>query len=59
MKVTSDRTKTVLKPSILSGKTTKIKPDDDTKPTFAQFVDEKVVPRVLEVKELHPQKNYQ
>jgi hypothetical protein len=54
VKVTSDRTKTVLKPSILSGKTTKIKSDDETKPTFAQFVDEKVVPRVTRSKGTAP-----
>jgi hypothetical protein len=54
VKVTSDRTKTVLKPSILSGKTTKVKSDNEAKPTFAQFVDEKVVPRVTRSKGTAP-----
>jgi hypothetical protein len=50
----SDRPNIVLKPSILSGKITKPKTDDETKPTFAQFVDEKVVPRVTRSKGTTP-----
>jgi hypothetical protein len=54
VKAYSDRPNIVLKPSILSGKITKPKTDDETKPTFAQFVDEKVVPRVTRSKGTTP-----
>jgi hypothetical protein len=54
IKASSDRSNIVLKPSILSGKITKPKSDDETKPTFAQFVDEKVVPRVTRSKGTAP-----
>jgi hypothetical protein len=56
MKVPSGKSNPVLKTAIIPGKITTSKPksDDDTKPTFAQFVDEQVLPRVTRSKGIAP-----